>query len=129
MGRHERSKHQNIKFNCAHCEYSCNRKDNLTRHIQIQHEGKLKRKSEPEPEKTKRKRYYEDNDIFNSDDEMEVDQDQILNEAYDFNLNAEKSNHDENARHSCKQCDNTFTIKSNLYRNIRNHHKHSNLCE
>ena len=80
--RHERSKHQNIKFNCAHCEYSCNRKDNLTRHIQIQHEGKLKRKIEPEPEKTKRKRYYEDNDIFNSDDEMEVDEDQILNESF-----------------------------------------------
>ena len=127
--RHERSKHQNIKFNCAHCEYSCNRKDNLTRHIQIQHEGKLKRKIEPEPEKTKRKRYYEDNDIFNSDDEMEVDEDQILNEAYDFNLNAEKSNHDENARHSCKQCDNTFTIKSNLYRHIRNHHEQNHLCE
>merc|ERR1712030_314892 len=76
MGRHERSKHQNIKFNCAHCEYSCNRKDNLTRHIQSHHEGKLKRKREPEPEKTKRKRYYEDNDIFNSDDEMDVDSDE-----------------------------------------------------
>ena len=52
-----------------------------------------------------------------------------LNEAYNFNLNVKKWNHDENARHSCKQCDNTFTLKQNLYRHIRQKHEHNHLCE
>ena len=63
--RHERSKHGSVMFQCQHCDFKSNRKDNLARHL-LKHESR-KRKLEPEPHVT-RKRYYEDTDIFISDD-------------------------------------------------------------
>ena len=94
--RHMRTKHGSVMFQCEHCEFKCNRKDSLTRHL-VKHsesrkrklepepEKSKQRKIEPEPEKSKRKRYYGDDEVFYSDDDMD-DNIPTLPELEDMNI-------------------------------------------
>ena len=63
---------RNKQVSCKIC-FKVMRSDNLTRHIQTQHVGTLKRKNDSEPEKTKRKRYYENDDVIKPEDENEIE--------------------------------------------------------
>ena len=139
--RHQKSKHGDVlQFNCENCPYTCNRKDNLMRHILKTHSESRKRKLEPEPHVTRKKRkiepephvtrkkIYEDTDIYMSDDEMDVD------EAPPPTPQPPPpppppTHHSPPTRHPCKDCGKSFTTKPNLYRHIRNHHEHNHLCE
>ena len=112
MLNHKRLKHGDVKqFNCEKCVYTTSKKENLKQHVQsvhkkvketcetcgkefskkshlIRHVRQLHTKTQVTKRKAtnsvsnekKRTKLYMDDDIFNSDDE-----DQIFNEAYNFN--------------------------------------------
>ena len=85
LQRHVKTVHTTKQFQCELCEFTCSRKDNLNRHIDSHTKTKsqvTKRKAtNSASNEKKRTKLYMDDDIFNSDDE-----DQIFNEAYNFNL-------------------------------------------
>merc|ERR1712055_546439 len=82
--RHMKTAHTTKQFQCELCEFTCSRKDSLKRHIDSHTKTKsqvTKRKAtNSASNEKKRTKLYMDDDIFNSDDE-----DQIFNEAYNFN--------------------------------------------
>ena len=84
LNRHMKTAHTTKQFQCEICEFTCGRKDNLNRHIDSHTKTKsqvTKRKAtNSASNEKKRTKLYMDDDIFNSDDE-----DQIFNEAYNFN--------------------------------------------
>ena len=89
--RHMKTAHTTKQFQCELCEFTCSRKDSLNRHIDNHTKTKsqvTKRKAPNSASNAKKRtKLYVDDDIFNSDDE-----DQIFNEAYNFNLNNMKRN-------------------------------------
>ena len=85
LTQHVRSVHKKINETCETCGKNFSDKSTLNRHVRRLHTKtqvtKRKATNSVSNEK-KRTKLYMDDDIFNSDDE-----DQIFNEAYNFNLN------------------------------------------